>query len=433
MQNAAMENEPAPWVSDCKQRYWDRRARQLKRRLNLGWVLELVRIPLMVFGFCAALILAAMRRGGVGEWGCAVLFLAALIGVLGFGVWSARPFWVSLDKAFARLDVAMGWNSRLSAARQGVGTWPEPPQSTVGSGAEWRWGRVMSPWILLAVLSSTAFWVPRRAAHAGRESVERPPSLQEAEELLAELEQNAVLAPENFEVFKDQLEQLKSKPQSEWYSHHALEAASQLKAEVESGARMAVEQLTRLEEALEAPGGADSGSQQFSEMQDRLRDALEGIASSPVGLDPQLASRLKELASRNGTDPLDWRDLQERLCKARECCGKCLKAGFKRVTEHPTGNPVVTEDGGSQVDLQFGATPTDLGTAVGESLPEADLSKALPGDAVQERRLAPKAEDSSRVVSPEAASVRQSSAHAVWTQRPLPPAEQRRLRTFYGN
>jgi hypothetical protein len=406
----------------------------VRRRVNVAWVLEALRRPVFVWGGVSALVVVAMRRGGVGLAPCATVFGLGFLVALGVGIWRARSFWMRGDMAFARLDAVFGWNSRLSAARQGVGPWPERPEKSVGLGVRWCWKRVMAPWGLALGLGILAFQVPQTTAQIRHEPIERPPMIQQVESLLAELEQNAVVAPENLESFKDQLDQLKNKPSGEWYSHHALEAAAQLQAAVESGARSAGEQLARLEEALAAPGGGDPSPQQMEQIQQQLRAALEGPAAAPAGIDPQLAKKLRESASQSGLDPKEWKDLKDRLSKAREaakCEGGAMKCDAQSRGKLAKG--FGTDDDGASAALTYSAIPTDLGGALEEALPQGDLSRAVPGDAVNEKRLAPKAEEASSVGAPGASSVNQSGAPAVWMRRPLAPAEQRRLRVFFEN
>lgn len=414
-------------------RFWEKQAARLRWRLNVGWVLELVRIPLAVSGGGAALLLVAMRRGGLGTEECAAFWGVGLAVGVALGMWRARHRWVRADAAFARLDVQMGWNSRLSAARQGVGEWPEPVVEAGRGMVRWKVGRVFGPWAGVLVLGLAALWVPARVVQARRNPVERPPSVQQIEALLAELEQNTVLAPENLESFKEQLEQLKSKAPGEWYSHNALEAAAQLKAELESGTRLLGEYLSRLEEAFEPVAGPDPGPEQFVQMQQQLRDALQAASASPMAIDPELAKRLRESADKSGMDSKDLQDLKERLQKARECA-QCKNPRFKgegdavRRKQRNSGT-----EGGESEELTFNAKPTELGTASEEALPQGDLAKALPGETVLETRLAPRAEGSSGIAAPGATSAEQAGAQAVWRQRPVSPAEQRRLRTYFGN
>ncbi len=435
MQTSALE--PG---SERNRIYWQTQARRLRRRLNLGWVLERARVPLMVVSVVGSLVIVAMRRSGVGWGPCASVMAIAFLAVLGVSVWMARASWVGLETAFARLDALMEGNSRLSAARQGVGEWPSPPPDSQRFIARWQIGRVISPWLLMGFLVAVAFQVPVRSVYARRAPLERPPNVQQVDELLAEIERNAVLAPENLEVFKAQLEQLKNKAPGEWYSHGSLEAAAQLKAGVESDMRSAEAQFTKLQEALDAVAGAQSAEQASSQdpaklatAQEQLQAALNASASSPVALDPQLVRKLSECAKgQKGGDPKDLKELQERLQRARECAN-CKKSGFKGQGESSGKKPVPGGEGGGKdsADLEFSSRPTDLGTATEETLPQGDLSRALPGDTVAEKRLAPRAESSSGLNAPGAVEGHQSGAQAVWTQRPVSPAEQRRLRTFF--
>jgi hypothetical protein len=415
-------------------RFWEKQAGRLKTRLNIGWVLERVRVPILVFGIVAGLALVGMRRGGLGGKTCAIVLGLGGSAAVVWSVWHARRSWVNLDVAFARLDAWMGWNCRLSAARQGVGPWPDPPSRiepalVVG----WEWKRVLVPWGVACLFGLATFWVPPVVVNVRRDPLQRPPAVLQVENLLAELEQNAVLAPENLETFKEQLEQIKNKAPGEWYSHTTLEAAAQLKAEVESGARSVGDQLAALEEALEAPRGAALTHQQMDQLQRQLRDALQGVASAPVGMDRELAKRLSECASKGGVDPKEWADLKQRLQQARECA-QCKDGKFKKEGQGESSKTKMagTEDDGTSEDLSF-TRPTELGSAVGEALAQGDLSRALPGDSVNETRLSPKVEPSSSVSGPGESGAQRSGAAAVWAQRPLPPAEQRRLKTFFGN
>jgi hypothetical protein len=396
-------------------------------RWNLGWALERVRVPLMVFAGVGGLVLVAMRRSGVGTVPCAVVLGVGGGTALALGVWQARKSWMGVGGAFARLDAMLGWNSPVkSGARH----------------ARWHWGRVVSPWLLTVALVTGAFWVPARAVQARREPLQRPPNVQQVDEWLADLERNAVLAPENLEVFKEQLEQLKNKAPGEWYSHGTLEAAAQLKAGVESEMRSAGEQLSKLEDALDVVAEAKAAEQQssldlqnFASAQEQLQSALSAVASSAVPLDPQLAKKLSECAKgKTAFSSQEIKDLQERLQRARECAG-CKKSGLikggKGEGDQSGGAPGGEGGGRSSANLRFSDGLTDLGTASEETLPQADLTKALPGDTIDEKRLAPRAESSPEGATAGSVEGRQAGSQGVWIQRPVSPPEQRRLRVFF--
>ena len=383
----------------------------------------------------------ALRQAGVERW----MFggLAWLTGLVCFGwaVSKLRKDHSGREGLFPRMDERLGLHSRLCAAAEGVGDWPDPV-----SGVErlWSWksGRAFSglgAWLFVCVLLMLA---PDKTEVVRAVPTNRPPVVAEAEALLAAMESNEALEEEAVKELREELERMKGRDAKDWFSQGGLEAAAQLARELEQGGRELAAQMERIQDALQdfATGPSGEGERGVGE---RLSAALRAASGTKPGLDKGLEQMLKKLAEggAKSVSAREFREMQDRLSEALAKmgeCGLCRKTGSGRSSnqgERASGiGP--SEDAASDTPLTFSPEVTRLEAGVLEALPaaQADGLGAVAGDVLREVRNAPQVEATGVAFGPAggASLLPNGGSGVAWRSRPLPPEEAQRLRRYFS-
>jgi hypothetical protein len=339
------------------------------------------------------------------------------------------------------MDERLGLHSRLCAAAEGVGDWPDP---VPGVERLWSWksGRAFSglgAWLFVCALLMLA---PDKTKVVRAVPTNRPPVVAEAESLLAAMESNEALEEEAVKELREELERMKGRDAKDWFSQGGLEAAAQLARELEQGGRELATQMERIQDALQdfASGPSGEGERAVGE---RLSAALRAASGTKPGLDKGLEQMLKQLAE-GGAKSLsarEFREMQDRLSEALAKmgeCGLCRKTGSGRSSnqgERASGiGP--SEDASSDTPLTFSPEVTRLEAGVLEALPaaQADGLGAVAGDVLREVRNAPQAEATGVAVGPAGglSLLPNGGSGAAWRSRPVPPEEAQRLRRYFS-
>ncbi len=431
--------------------FWRRRVFLLRVQVNVGWVLELSRGPLLVLMAVGALVVFVLRRVSL-TFGAAMAVLGVMLGLgLVVGIWRARLHWIGNESALARLDWMLGQHSRLSAAAQGVGAWPLPMELPQKAEAfSWKIVRAHSGWGGALLLGAAGLLIPLEQVKV--RPTQLPPALVDAEALIKHLEQNVLLDAENIRLLKTQLEQLQKKDPAEWYSHTNLEAAAQLKSEVEAGARETAEQLAKAENALmnSGPGGEQGNAEQ-------LNETLAALQNSKVGMNPAASESLRKLAQKNGgrmseaeaaaaaaelrraRDAMQNGESKSQLAngsntfgEAESEAGRGKEQGSSRAEGEPgTGQGDRREEQGKS-RLTYSTKETRLQSLDFYELPEQDNRTPAPGEWLQDVRAVPTPAPVNQAGAGGAAAAQARVSGVVSTQRPLPPQDQQRLRRYFS-
>jgi hypothetical protein len=429
-------------------RPWSQLASTLRRRSNLAWILEASRLPLLAASLASAALTLLLRRAGVAPRPLAFLLGISLAAALALGVWRASRHWLSPSATLARLDALLQMHCRLSAAAEGAHPWPPFPASASRAILpRWNLPRALSAPLFALTLCTGSLLVtgdPVRPPIQRALPSQLPPSLTEAEALLALLAKNETLAPNALQPLRDQLEQLKQRPVSDWYSHGSLESAAQLRDSVENTGRQLGESLLKLEDALQ------TAPELTQKNHPALQSALEEMRGLQPGLNPELLNQFQQLA-QNGRTALPSPQLQDLQRQLREDLQRLRSSGMCNTPLRSTlgnspGDCTSQESngdasggggkggGGGSSDLQFSKNRTDLQSAIPEALSSQDLTRALPGDTVRQHRAAPiPAADLSVPDAPQAPPPSNAGASPAWRTRPLPPQETQRLKQFFQN
>ncbi len=428
--------------SGVAERFWRQAERRLRRRLFVARLFEALRIPFCWLGAFGFLVGVAMKRWGVGT--VAILSVeASVVGLLTVFVGARiRRAAIAEGGLFPRMDEFLKFHSRLSAASEGVGAWPQP-QARVEE--IWKWDHVRwmtGPAILLGLMTCL-LWIPAGGLATRFVPSYRPALVGETEDMLAGMESNEGISEESVKELREELERLKAKDARDWYSHAGLEAASQLRSEIERGGQGLAEQVERMRDALADMVTAADGAAAGDAAAERLGDALRAAAGSRPALESGLAEALKRVATggiRSMTAE-SFREMQEKLKKAHERlgeCGFCKRSGSMAAegSARDGSGSGPSADAPSDTPLTFTKEQTRLDAAILEALPPAspEAGTLMPGDVVREMRSAPETQRGGDVGA-SGGALREAgagSAGVAWRTKPVPPGEMQRLRRFFG-
>ena len=291
-------SNPTPECSgeNAARDFWTSRGRRLCWRINLGWMLDVFSLAAFVaLAVFSGLLVTARRMGGTPLWlpvAGAGLFLVAA--ALCYG--QARRRFATRSEALARLDAALGLQTRLSAAAQGVGRWP-------GSEAwralpwRWNWSRLALPPAMGLLLVVAAGWIPLSTPQNLIPTV-KPPALAEVESWLEKLEETPEIDRACLEPARQQAAELARQEPAQWYSHPSLEAADHLRGQLALGMQTLEGRTAQISNLLDA-ASVPMTPAEAAAWQAELGKALSGLEGNLPTLNPELAGQLREIdASR---------------------------------------------------------------------------------------------------------------------------------------
>ena len=431
-------SNPTPECSgeNAARDFWTSRSRRLCWRINLGWLLDVFSpaafVALAIF---SGLVVTARRGGGTPLWlpmaGGGLILCAAA-----FGYGNARRRFATRSEALARLDAALGLQTRLSAAAQGVGRWP-------GSDAwralpwRWNWSRLALPPAMGLLLVAAAGWIPLSTPQ-NRIPTVKPPALAEVESWLEKLEETPAIDRASLEPARQQAAELARQEPAQWYSHPSLEAADHLRGQLALGMQTLEGRAAQISNLLDAVSVPMTPAEAAA-WQAELGKALSGLEGNLPTLNPELAGQLREIdaSQLKRLSPEQIKKLKDGLCKAG---GACKKPGEGEALGDEGELLAVTVEGRGRggVDRGPGAAPltfspetSELGSKKMEALSPADLSRATLGDRVGVSFDRPELNTETSTTAGGAVSTSGNGGSAVWLPQNLAPAERARLRQFF--
>lgn len=307
--------------------FWEKKAAGLARQVNGGWWVQRwmqIAVPACLVMACGILLF----RSQGGQLALSGIAMSAAVGSLillvSLTAWlGARRHFISREEAMVRLEAKLGLEGALSAALAGVGDWPAMPGEggTAAAGFRWRVARVVLPGLLAVVVLGASLIVPLGSTAELATATEEPAAWGQMEDWLDTLEEEEVVDSHSADEVRERIEQLRERPEEEWFSHRSLEAGDSLKQAlgqtIESmgqGLEMAEKTLA----ALESAGGGAAADGLREQLAQQYREATERLLASSLKLDPELLAQLSKLdpSQLQQLDPEALKELRERLRKA---------------------------------------------------------------------------------------------------------------------
>lgn len=386
-------------------RYWKRRAASLARRFNLGWWLERFNALALVGLLAFALALLSVRtwwpdRVSPAVFGAALAGLCAALALAAW--WIAGRRFVGVEEGLVRLDDRLGLHNRLVSAARDVGPWPEPP-ALERDPAQYPWnpGRAVLPALAAAALVAAAWWVPIPRSVPAPKHIVEPGAWEQMEDWIATLEAEELLEKESIDELASQVEELRTRPEEEWFSHSSLEATDSLHETLGNQIRDLAEEMGRAERDLSmlrnfSAQMGEAGKQQLAK---DYQNALDALAGNGLGMNRDLMEQLKGIdPSKLGENTLgnlsaeQLQVLQDQLRKGSGALGSMeglpelgsqdlseALSGMAKGTGEAPGKGGISR-GRGDAPLFFGEQGDDLGTSKVEQVGNEDLSRATVGE-----------------------------------------------------
>jgi hypothetical protein len=435
VQSVGMESEERP-----HERFWEARARRVRRKLDLACWVAVLAPWLGGAGLAGAVALVLARLGAAGSESAVLAAAIATLGALGAAAAQMRGRRYTLADARARLDRALGLNDRLSAAAEGAVPWPAPREGAA-DGTAWRPRAVAAPLVLWAAPLLAALCIPLGGtAEATAREVVQPLAWLQVEAALAALEEEPGFDPEALDAMREKLDALRGTPPETWYGHGSLEAGDALREQVQRSLAELARSLDTAEQALAdlersaTPGGSAESADS------RLASALEALEQGAFPLDESarrtLAGSGEETAPgdasgvRRATEE-DQRTMLENLRTAASSAAH--EAGIPSSRwEQATLPPPGISRGPGAAPLALTESPSELVAQRDEAVRNESLDRAVPGETVGVRAVAPDSDESAAgAVGPGGAAASDGTGGEATWRLSLPPEERAILKRYF--
>jgi hypothetical protein len=421
---------------EVHQPYWERRARSLAWRINLGaWLEHFAPVFFAIATPAAVAIYALRRQDGVPPPLTSSLGLvAALAGAI--ALWRARPNFFRAAEARVVLESGLQLDNRLTAATEGVAHWPDR-QATRSPVLRWRL-EVPAGWLAGAVaLLGLSVLAPIGDASALTAFAGPPPSLTQTQEMIGALKALEVAAPDALEKLAERAAELARRPPGSQFDHAALEAADALRDQIAAAAASLGRDFEAAASALQsAAEGAD-----LKATAERLATALQGLRDGNLPANRDLLSMIPaNLAELTGLTPEQLAALAQRLGNAggrsRGIAGARGNGRGQFGDARPSwlagrgsGGP---GGGGEAAPLSLKVPSATAASGRPEGLTVGDLSRASLGDKLSTSAGSHES-DPEKLTGPTSAGAVAAPGQggdAVWVNR-LTPAERAALKGFF--
>lgn len=419
-------------------RFWETRASHLARRINIAAWLA-VAAPAGFFvaaGFAVAFY--ALRRVEQPLAGAWAAFAGSLAVAGAVCWWRARRGFFAADEARVLLESRLRLDTRLTAAALGLVPWPDEPVALPAI-LRWRLGAPFG-WTAggVAVLA-LALAAPVPQAGGTTRPTGAPPSLLQAQEMLADLKQSNVADPQALEQFEERAAELARRPADEQYSHSALEAADALRDQT---ALSAAGLARGLDAAASALRSANSGGD-MKGAAGRLAAALSGLRDGGLPANSDLLSNLPGSEAQLANLTAEQREaLARQLAQAAQQAGAAGgvvgAAGAGATVAGASGTSGLgygaggEGGGGDTAPLGLASEASDAGDGTSQGLSADALKRFALGDKLGTTSGAHSV-DADRAAGPQSAgavAAPASGGDAAWVNR-LTPAERAALKQFF--
>lgn len=424
--------------------FWHSASQRLRRRINAGFIFQLflpVLLALTVLQGCLLLIWRKTESPQGFLWLGYVL--AAVLALATCIAWARRRFFSAAD-ALVHLEAHLSLHNRLTAARAGHASWPDP--RPLPPSLRWSWKRLLLPPLAAGAFLLLAGWMPLADRPApALPPADEPVAWQEVETWAEVLEEREMFEEEPLAQWKEQVQTLRDQPAEDWYSHSSLEAGDNLRDQAADSLRHLQGALEKaaypLSVARESLNELPTGLQPL--LQEHWQEALSDLQAGALTLNKETLAQLKEVDFNNlqSLSPEQIDRLKKMLREGKSACDTALGEACKNpgepcgtcpggVCQGPgTGTP---SRGPGAADLTFREFPNLIDSQRREAVSNQDLSRAALGEQLGTTQTAPEVDPNLErgPVAAGSATLTSQGGEAVFHSR-LTPAEQRRLQEYF--
>lgn len=448
-------------VNKSNRDQWLARAKQVARRVNLGWWLETLSAPLLIASLLGACGLLYARREypelEIWKLVVASAVIVLVLAIISFA-WAIRKF-EKPEQSMVRLEASMHLKNALSAAAAGVAPWPEP-QKPIQSGLNWQWPRLLVPPLGALALLAAGMLIPISAkTDRGATGPEEPQAWKQIGSELDKLTKEEVVDEKYLEVTRKRLDELKAQQEEQWFSHSSMEATDSLKKSHQAETKRVEHELGQAEKALNniQKNAGNASAAEKAKMAEEFDQALKGLQNGAMKPNSKLLEQMKglDLKDMAKLTPEQIEQLRENLKKNQEAMKKSTGQGegddwsdellagdADKGDGDGNGDGKDGEDGDGNgkggVNRGPGHAPGVLGNEKDEvetgklaGLQAKDLSRATPGDLLELQNGEHDVDQTPSAISKGGnTDATGKGGDRVWRDS-LDPAEQRTLKKFF--
>ena len=390
-----------------QQEKWLEYFKILRRKLNLGWVLQGFE-PLFLSFLVLLLCLSFVLKSRFPEFyeSLPYLFEMSLIFILLVSVlfayfWAKKKFF-SLREVVLHYDEKYHFNCVLLRAYDGEQDWPELPDNLEGGFTlDFRKTGVFCALSMLII--SCIAWIPVSALKQDI-PLQQPSSWNQIDRLVTDLEENEMLDQDQISDFREKLNELEEQDPDDWFTHSSLEASESLLSslmqtseEQSKNVNQANELLEQIEALREYLEKVEKGEIQVSEeFEQQLRrtlkrldkewdDELKDLMRQYMKMNKELMNQMKQMKPSeyvSGAGDVDQEKLKEWLKKMLEQkkneCKDCDKQGCSSCQGLP-GMPGIGRGPGWGGD-PLGDKESEKQKTKIETVRNEDMNRARPGE-----------------------------------------------------
>lgn len=430
----------------------------MARRVNWGWWWHRLG-PALVgvnLGGAAALLLFRQLRWPLALW--FALVGAAWLIAAGWAWWRARTNFFAEAEGLLRLETYLRWNNILSAAAAGGLRWPGLPAQPIRS-LQWQWGKSAQPVLASLAFLLAALVIPVSAPPkpALPPPTQLPPALQQAQTWTDTLKEENLVEPATMESWAERLEQLKQKPQQEWYGQESLEADESLRNQLAQEIDALGKNLKKAADLLDALQNLPAGASLPADLQAALNAEASALQNSNLPMRQELAQMLN---NAQNLSPSQLAYLKNQLQQGANglnsmpttmvAPGSLMSAQGLAQYYDPNAQAAyhsaqddqlryvrpnargagATGTGGGTNGLSF-ASPTDLRAQKQQGVNSKNLNSMVPGDVVGISISAPPREQADGAAAGAGGGASQGDGgEAVWREE-LTPQERALLQQYF--
>lgn len=432
---------------DRNQDFWQRAARKVRLRINVGFVLQCFLPVLLALCLLQGCLLLLFRKLGTPTFplwiagGVTIAFSFILCGLI------ARRRFYSFADTLVYLEARLLLDSRLTTAYKGRGNWPAPRK--IPPFLKWSYQRLALPPVASVGFLLLAGSIPLQQKTDKLPLVpEEPIAWQQVESWAEALGERDLFEKEMIEKWKEQVEALRDQSVQDWYSHNSLEAGDNLRDNVANSIRQMHNKLDQAAYPLTI--ARDSLDQMPSGLAPILekhwREALSELQKGDLKLSPEMLAQLQQLDLSN-LQGISQQQLDRLAKMMKESMQTCERALNGEPCENPGTACAICPDGlclggtsasgrpgpdGVSANLTFKEFPALIDSGRREAVSNSDLRRAALGEQIGTSQSAPEV-DPDLPHGPAAAGSANTiseGGEAVFHSR-LTPAEETLLQGYF--
>jgi len=446
------------------QKQWYKIATLTQKKVNFGWVMEKLALPLVIGSVVLAIGIIILRYYVLSfNFQLAIIVSSLIVLALCiFGFYRAKRYFESKAESLVRLESYSNLHSSLTAAEAGKTSWPKVPDE-VDAGIKWNYPRLIFPVVGSLLLLTISFLIPVEAV-APKISSAAPRSWENLTSELNEMKEKDLVQEDYIKNLEEKLAELKEQPEKDWYSHQSLEATENLTKRYKRELKQLSSNIDKVEKSMNMlkEHSRDMTEAQRSKVLEQFNNAMESLEKGQMKPNKELMEQLEKINPEKlgALSAEDIQKLRESMRGMSEELKKQLREGLLPGEQLSDDNENLPGSGGGQgAEGEEGEYPNEGNPGSGsggdreggghapkilgdeaekltpgeiENLKKRDDKQSAPGDLLETTEGGRHDVDTSKTDQQEGGETDNTGAggEAVWEGNYLPD-EKRALKNFF--